>query len=340
MIRIAVDAMGGDKAPREIVTGAIEAARRSVDRFQLILVGDKTIIEKELFHHHFIKKLPISIVHASQKVDMHESAVKSFKEKKDSSIAVAIRLHKEKKADAVVSAGNTGSVMTNAHFYLKSIQGVDRPAIGTLLPNEEGVGLLIDAGSNVNIKASNFQQFGVMGSIFMKHILGIKSPRVGLLNIGEEETKGGGVLQQAYKLLSKSTINFIGNIEGRDILKGTADVVVCDGFVGNILLKFAESLASMLSKSMKRTIRGNLPGTIGLYLLRPSLRKLFKMFDYQEYGGAPLLGINGNCVISHGSSSARAIRNAIEEAFNMVKNNITQQINERIKVKKGEIGEK
>ncbi|MFO7889097.1 MAG: phosphate acyltransferase PlsX [bacterium] len=340
MIRIAVDAMGGDNAPQEIVNGVIEAARRSSDRFELILVGDKTIIEEELTHHHFIKKLPLSIVHAPQIVGMDESAVKSFKEKKDSSIAVAVRLHKEKKVDAVVSAGNTGAVMTNAHFYLHPIQGVDRPAIGTLLPNQEGVGLLIDVGSNVNIKASNFQQFGIMGSIFMQYIIGIKSPRVGLLNIGEEESKGGGVLQQAHRLLSQSTINFIGNIEGRDILKGTADVVVCDGFVGNILLKFAESLAGLLSKSMKRTIRGNLPGTIGLYLLRPSLRKLFKMFDYQEYGGAPLLGVNGNCVISHGSSSARAIKNAIEEAFNMVKNNITQQINERIKAKKGEIGEK
>ncbi len=331
MIRIAVDAMGGDNAPKEIVTGVIESARKSSGKYEIILVGDKSSIKRELKHHHFIKKLPISIVHASQNVGMDESAVKSFKEKKDSSIAVAIRLHKEGRVNAVVSAGNTGAVMTNAHFYLRTIAGVERPAIGTLLPNEEGVGLLIDAGSSVNIKASNYQQFGEMGSIFMKYFMGIKSPKVGLLNIGEEKTKGGGILQQAYKLLSKSAVNFIGNIEGRDILKGTADVVVCDGFVGNILLKFAESLSGMFSKSMRRTIRGNLPGTVGLYLLRPSLRKLFKMFDYQEYGGAPLLGVNGNCVISHGNSSARAIKNAIEEALNMVKNNITRQINERIK---------
>ncbi len=340
MIRIAIDAMGGDNAPREIVTGVIEAARKSDDRFELILVGDKTLIEKELAHHHFIRKLPISVVHASQHVSMDESAVKSFKQKKDSSIAVAIRLQKEGKVNAVVSAGNTGAIMATAHFYLRSIQGVDRPAIGTLLPNEEGVGLLIDVGSSVNVKPLNLQQFGVMGSIFMKYIMGIKNPTVGLLNIGEEKIKGGLICQQAYELLSKSTINFTGNIEGRDILKGTTDVVVCDGFVGNILLKFAESLAGMFSKSMKRTIRGNLPGTVGLYLLRPSLRKLFKMFDYQEYGGAPLLGVNGNCVIAHGSSSARAIKNAIEEAFTMVKNDITQQINKRIKVKKGEISER
>lgn len=339
MIRIAVDAMGGDNAPEEIVTGAIEAARRSSKRFEIILVGDQAVIKKELKSHHFIRKLPVSIVHASQNVRMDEAAVKAFKSKKDSSISVAMRLHKDKKVNAVVSAGNTGAIMTNAYFYLKAIEGVVRPAISTLIPNEEGVGLLLDVGSSVNLKPTNFQQFGVMGSIFMKYIMGIKSPRVGLLNIGEEQTKGGGILQQAYQLLSKSTVNFIGNIEGRDILKGRADVVVCDGFVGNVLIKFAGSLASMVSRSMKRTIRGNLPGTVGLYLLRPSLRKLFKMFDYQEYGGAPLLGINGNCVVSHGSSSARAIRNAIEEAFNMVKNNITQQISERIKVKKGEIGE-
>jgi len=336
MIRIAVDAMGGDKAPEEIVTGAIEAARRSAKRFEIVLVGDKQAVEKELKHHHFIKRLPISIAHASQNVEMDELAVKAFKEKKDASISVAMRLHKDDK----VSAGNTGAIMTNAYFYLKSIKGVERPAIGTLIPNEEGAGLLLDVGSSVNLKPTNFQQFGVMGSIFMEYIRGIHSPKVGLLNIGEEQSKGGGILQQAYKLLSKSAINFIGNVEGRDILKGSADVVVCNGFVGNVLIKFAESLASMFSKSMKRTIRGNLPGTIGLYLLRPSLRKIFKMFDYQEYGGAPLLGINGNCVVAHGSSSARAIRNAIEEAYNMVKNNITQQINERIKVKKGEIGEK
>jgi len=340
MIRIAVDAMGGDNAPEEIVTGVVEAARRASGRFEIILVGDEKLINKELNHHHFIKNLPISIIPASQKVEMEESAVKAFKDKKDSSISVAIRLHKNGKANAVVSAGNTGAAMTNAHLYLRSIEGVDRPAIGTLFPNEQGVGLIIDVGSSVNLKPSNFQQFGVMGSIFMKHIMGIKTPRVGLLNIGEEESKGGSILQRAYKLLSTSTINFIGNIEGRDILKGTADVMVCDGFVGNILLKFAESLSGMISKSMKRTIRGNLPGTVGLYLLRPSLRKLFKMFDYQEYGGAPLLGINGNCVISHGSSSSRAIKNAIEEAYNMVNNDITQRINERIKAKKGEIGER
>lgn len=336
MVRIAVDAMGGDHAPREIVSGAVEAARKTFADYEIVLVGDKKVVKDELKRYHFIKKLPISIIHASEKVDMNESPVKSFKEKKDSSIAVAAQLHKEGKVDAVVSAGNTGAVMTSALFNLGPIKGVLRPAIGSFLPHESGVCLLIDAGSNIGSKSVNLQQFGLMGSIFMNDIMGLKNPGVGLLNIGEEENKGGEILKQAYKLLSGSSINFIGNIEGRDILKGVADVVVCDGFIGNILLKFAESLGSMFAKSMKRTIRGNLPGTVGLYLMRPSLRKLFKILDYQEYGGAPLLGINGNYIICHGSSSSRAIKNAIEEAWKMIYNNVTQHINEQINEKRGD----
>ena len=174
----------------------------------------------------------------------------------------------------------------------------------------------------------------------MKHIIGLDSPRIGLLNIGEESTKGNDAVQRAYTMLNKSSLNFTGNIEGRDILKGQADVVVCDGFNGNVLIKFGESLGRMISMTMKRTIRGNLPGTIGLYLIRPSLRKLFKLFDYQEYGGAPLLGVKGNCIISHGSSSSRAIRNAIEEAWKMVKSKVTQQIESQIKEIKGATREK
>jgi len=174
-----------------------------------------------------------------------------------------------------------------------------------------------------------------MGSLFMNHIIGMASPRVGLLNIGEEESKGGDVVQEAYHLLKKSSLNFCGNVEGRDILKGKADVIVCDGFSGNILIKFGESLARMISMTMKRTIRGNLPGAIGLYLIRPSLRKLVKLFDYQEYGGAPLLGVKGNCIISHGSSSPRAIRNAIDEACKMIKSKVVSHIENRIKEMKG-----
>lgn len=340
MIRIAIDAMGGDKAPEAIVTGAIEASRKSEGRYEVVLVGDTPVVEEELDRHHFIKELPISIAHASQRVSMGEAPATALRRKPDSSIAVAIRLHKEKKVDAVVSAGNTGAVMATALFLLRTIKGVKRPAIGAFMPHESGVCLLLDVGSNVDCKPLHLMQFGMMGSIFMKHIIGLDSPRIGLLNIGEESTKGNDSVQQAYKMLNKSSLNFTGNIEGRDILQGRADVVVCDGFSGNILIKFGESLARMISMTMKRTIRGNLPGTIGLYLIRPSLRKLFKLFDYQEYGGAPLLGVNGNCIISHGSSSSRAIRNAIEEAWKMVKSKVTQQIESQIKEIRGATREK
>jgi glycerol-3-phosphate acyltransferase PlsX len=335
MIRIALDAMGGDNAPSETVAGAIEAARRSDDRFEVVLVGETLDIKKELHHHHFIKDLPISIAHASQKVEMDESPSTSLRKKPDSSIAVAIRLHKEGKVQAVVSAGNTGAIMANSLLLLRPVGGVLRPAIGSFMPHESGVCLLLDAGSNVDSKPLHLLQFGMMGSIFMTQIRSIPSPKVGLLNIGEEPKKGTEVVQEAYQLLEKSPLNFIGNIEGRDILRGSADVVVCDGFTGNVLLKFGESLARMISRTMKRTIRGNLPGALGLYLIRPSLRKLYKLFDYQEYGGAPLLGIKGNCIVAHGGSTARAIRNAIGEAFKMIQEKVTHHIESQIKPMKG-----
>jgi len=332
---IAVDAMGGDHAPEEIVSGAVDAARKSNGRFEVVLVGDQPVVEKELHNHHFIKDLPISIIHASQTVDMSESPSKALRQKPDSSIAVAFKLHKEKKVQAVVSAGNTGAVMASALFSLRPIAGVHRPAIGSFMPHESGVCLMLDVGSNVDCKAEHLHQFGLMGSIFMNHLMDIESPKVGLLNIGEESSKGSEAVQKAYQLLEKSSLNFIGNIEGRDVLTGRSDVVVCDGFSGNVLLKFGESLARMISRTMKRTIRGNLPGAVGLYLIRPSLRKFFKLFDYQEYGGAPLLGVKGNCIIAHGSSSARAIKNAVEESWKMIKGNVTQQIENRINEMKG-----
>jgi len=338
MVRIAVDAMGGDRAPRDIVSGALEAARRSSDRYEVVLVGDIKQVEEELSHHRFTKGLPLSVVHASQKVEMNDSPSTTLRKKPDSSIAVAMRLHKEGKVDAVVSAGNTGAVLASALFLLKRITGVLRPAVGTFMPHESGVCFLIDVGTNVDCKPQHFLQFGIMGAIFMNHILGIEKPRVGLLNIGEEETKGYESVQKAHAVLEKSGLNFQGNVEGRDILKGKADVIICDGFCGNVLIKFGESLARMISTTMKRTIRGNLPGAVGLYLIRPSLRKFFKLFDYQEYGGAPLLGVKGNCIISHGRSRPRAIRNAIKEAWRMVEGDVKGRIEAHIGMK-GVLGE-
>lgn len=336
MMKIAVDAMGGDNAPREIVNGAIEAARRARDRYEVILVGDEKAVKKELKSHHFIKDLPISVVHASEKVEMDEAPATVLRKKPDSSIAVAVQLHKEGKVDAVVSAGNTGAVMAASLFILNRINGVKRPAIGSFMPHESGVGLMIDVGSNVDCKPLHLMQFGLMGSIFMTHIMNINKPRVGLLNIGEEESKGNEVIQEAYRLLSNSSLNFIGNIEGRGVMRGEADVIVCDGFIGNIVLKFGESLARMIALTLKRKIGGNIAGNIGAYLIRPKFRKLLKIFDYQEYGGAPLLGVKGNCIICHGRSNNRAIRNAVEEACKMIQEKVSYQIETQIKKMTGE----
>ncbi len=335
MVRIAVDAMGGDRAPRAVVTGAIEAARRSKEPCEIVLVGDTPLIENELRHHHFIKDLPISIIHASQKVEMDDAPARVLRQKPDSSIAVAIRLHAEGQVDGMVSAGNTGAVMASALFLLKPIEGVLRPAVGSFLPHEAGSCFLIDVGTNVNCKPIHMLQFGMMGSIFINHLLGIEKPKVGLLNIGQEAVKGNETLQSTYRLLEKSTLNFIGNVEGRDIMRGRADVIVCDGFVGNILLKFGESLARMIALTLKRKIGGNIAGTIGHFLIRPKFRKLLKLFDYQEYGGAPLLGVKGNCIISHGSSGPRAIRNAIRVAWNMAREGLTHHIENQIIEMKG-----
>ena len=278
--RIAVDAMGGDKAPGTIVSGAVEAARVAEDKYEIVLVGDKNEIEKQLNHHHFLKGCPISIIQASQKIEMNEAPAMALRKKPDSSIAVATKLHSEGKVDAVVSAGNTGAVLAAALFMLKRIEGVLRPAVGSLHPHETGQCFIIDVGTNVDCKPENLLQFGIMGSIFTNHILNIKKPRVGLLNIGEEPGKGNETTQNAYRLFNKSNLNFIGNVEGRDILRGVADVVVCDGFIGNVLLKFGESLTRMIPVSLKHKIGSNIIGTVGHYLIRPKFRKLLKLFDY------------------------------------------------------------
>jgi glycerol-3-phosphate acyltransferase PlsX len=336
IIRIAVDAMGGDNAPEAIVSGVIEAARLSEGRYEIILVGDKSIINDTLERHHFIKGLPITLVHASQKVEMDESPAMAMRKKPDSSIAVATRLHSEGKVDGVVSAGNTGAIMAAAFFLLNRIEGVLRPAIGSFLPHEGGVCFVIDVGTNVDCKPDHLLQFGIMGSIYINHVLGIEKPRVGLLNIGEEESKGNEVSQVAYKLFKEGKFNFIGNIEGRDIMRGNADVIVCDGFMGNVIIKFGESLTRMIPISLKRKIGSNILGTVGHFLIRPKFRKLLKLFDYQEYGGAPLLGVKGNCIIAHGNSTPSAIRRAIEEAWKMIKENVAGHIEKQIQIMKGE----
>jgi glycerol-3-phosphate acyltransferase PlsX len=341
MIRIAVDAMGGDRAPQAIVSGAIEAARKAKDRYEVVLVGNEDEIQAEIRKHHFMKDIRLSVVHATQKVEMDEAPAQAMKRKPDSSIAVAMKLHKDGKVDGVVSAGNTGAVLAAGLFLLRPIEGVMRPSVGAFIPRGRGNGLtfLIDGGANVDCKPAHLMQFGAMGSILMTHLFGIERPKVGLLNVGEEPTKGNETVLEAFGLLEKSALNFIGNVEGRDIMRDKADVVVCDGFTGNVLVKFAGSLSKVLSSTLKRKIRGNIAGNIGHFLMQHKFTKFIKVFDYQEYGGAPLLGVKGTVIISHGSSSSYAISNAIDVAFKLIQKEIPRRIEILIHQMKGPHGQ-
>lgn len=332
-MKIAVDAMGGDHAPKSIVSGAIGAARLAKNRFEVVLVGDKNKIQQELDRHFRTNELPISVVHASQQVEMDDIPAVALKQKRDSSISVAMQLHKEGAVDAVVSAGNTGAVLASALIKLRKIAGVLRPAIGSILPNGRGATFMIDAGTNVDCKPRQLFQFGVMGSIFMSKLFNIENPRVGLLNIGTEKSKGNEQVQSTYNLFQQSELNFIGNIEGGAVLKDLSDVVVCDGFVGNIILKFAESFNSVYSSNLRNRIGKRLQYNLGAYLLKPAFRRLKKTFDYAEYGGVPLLGIKGVVIIGHGSSSPKAILNAIFEAEKIIKEKVNDQIEKELNVK-------
>ena len=331
MIRIALDAMGGDHAPHDAVHGGVEAARASKGRFEIVLVGDREIVQEELEKHFHIQDLPISIEHASEAVGMHEHPSAVLKQKPDSSIAVAVRLHASRQVSAVVSAGNTGAVMASALFGLKRVRGIRRPAIGQLLPTQDGrQTLLLDVGANVDSRPEDLVQFGVMGSIYMSQLFGLERPRVGLLNVGHEEGKGNEVSIKAHNLFQRCTCNFIGNVEGSDITKGTTDVVVCDGFVGNIVLKAAESMHGLFKNNMKRLVKKYLFSQIGAVLMKPTFDGIRQVFDYQEYGGAPLLGVQGCCIIAHGKSTPRAIKNAVLAAYKFVTEDVTGKIEAEI----------
>ena len=314
-MKIALDAMGGDDAPASIVAGAVQAAKAY--GIEIILVGNESAVRREVACHGG-QDLPLSIVHAPQIVAMHESPSSVVRKKRNSSIWMAVDLVKQGKASAVISAGNTGATMATALFLLGPLRGVERPAIMTVLPTLKGVSLLLDVGANVDCKPHHLLQFAVMGHVYAERILGKPKPRIGLLSIGEEDTKGNEQTKEAFKMLKESPFNFIGNVEGRDVYLGSADVVVCDGFVGNIALKISEGLADTLLKLLKREISKSLLGKLGYLLLRPSLANFQRRIDYAEYGGAPLLGVNGVCIICHGRSSARAIKNAIKVSKDFV----------------------
>ncbi|MGE5580969.1 MAG: phosphate acyltransferase PlsX [Bacillota bacterium] len=322
-MKIAVDAMGGDYAPREIVAGAIAACREF--GAEVILVGIEDEIQKELADKPH-SGLKLEVYHASEVIAMDEHPANAVKRKKDSSLAVANRLVKEGKAAAVISAGNTGAAMATSLLTLGRISGIKRPAIASLMPTMNGFCIVLDAGANADCEPENLLEFAVMGSVYVECVLGIRNPRVGLLSIGEEETKGNKLTIEAHQLLKNSRLNFIGNIEGRDVHHGACEVVVCDGFVGNIVLKLSEGLFSFLMSQIKESISANLLSITGGLLIKNSLRQLKRNLDYTEYGGMPLLGINGLSFISHGSSNAKAIKNAIKGACKAVNDDFVKQI--------------
>jgi glycerol-3-phosphate acyltransferase PlsX len=322
-MKIAVDAMGGDHGPAPNVEGAVQAANEL--GVEVILVGDESQIQEQ------VRRLGgphprLAIKHAPQTVGMHESPALVARKKRDSSIWVATDLVRTGEANAVVSAGNTGASMVASFFVLGVIKGIERPAIAATLPTLTGTAVMLDVGANVDCTAQHLYQFGLMGNEYGKHLFGKPNPRVGLLSIGEEDTKGNEVTKEAFKLLKASPINFIGNVEGRDVYSGTADVIVCDGFIGNVALKISEGLADTIKKLLMKEIAGSLLGRLAYPFLAGPLLGLRRRTDYAEFGGAPLLGVNGICIICHGRSSPKAIKNAIRRARGLVESSLNDLI--------------
>lgn len=322
-MKIAVDAMGGDYAPDVVVKGAVDAVREY--DIEVVLVGEESRITPLLKKSRRAYK-GISVQHASETIGMSESAASSVRRKRDSSIVVGVGLVKQGKADAFVSAGNTGAVVCAGTLGLGMLPGIERPGIGMVMPSLKDITLLIDVGANINPKPTQLLQYGIMADSYFRCILKRENPSVGLLNVGEEESKGTGCYKETRELFDKSRLNFIGNVEGRDIFSGKTDIIVCDGFVGNVALKVSESLAEAIQEFLKRHLLKNPFGIFGLLLLKNSLRSFKKKVDYSEYGGAPLLGVNGVVIIGHGRSNANAVKNAIRVARAEVENRFTDRI--------------
>jgi glycerol-3-phosphate acyltransferase PlsX len=320
--------MGGDYAPQNVIAGALDALRESQGRFEVLFVGPESVLGKELRVAPGSGGLAYQVVDASQIIEMHDPATVGLKGKRNSSISVGLTLHKEGKADAFVSAGHSGAVMSTSTLVLGRIAGIGRPTIGAFLPSQQGVCLLVDAGVNVDCKPQHLYEFGLMGSVYASDAMGVENPTVGLLSIGEEESKGNEAVRDAYKLFRKSRLNFIGNVEGRDILEGKAHVVVCDGFVGNVILKFAESVPGFFKDRMRKLAERSLRAKVLGLLIRGSLRSMMKSLDYEEYGGVPILGVNGVSIIGHGKSTPKAIKSMIFRAEEMVRKNINRHIQE------------
>lgn len=325
--------MGGDAGPPVTVEGAVAAARDH--GLEVILVGDKASVERELARHP-TAGLPITLRHASQVVAMDEPPSQALRRKRDSSMRVAAELVRDGEAAAFVSAGNTGAAMAVAMFTLGVLPGVDRPAIAVVLPNLKSRTILLDAGANVDPKPRHLVQYALMGHVYARDILGLPAPRVGLLSVGEEEGKGTELVREVFKTLEATPLNFVGNVEGRDIYNGSVDVVVTDGFTGNVALKISESLADMIVHLIREELTRTPVAKFGAFLVRPAFRRFWKRVDYVELGGAPLLGINGACIISHGASPPRAVKNAIRVAAEWVRTDVNAHIRAALS---GELGQ-
>ena len=319
-MRIALDAMGGEHAPGEVVQGAVAAAREQ--GVEMVLVGQRDRVEAELEKH----SCDLAIVDASEVIYFSDSPVEAVRRKRDSSIVVGVNLVKKGEADAFVSAGSTGAIVAAATLFLKRIKGIERPALGFLFALPWHSVLLIDVGANADCKPSQLVQFAQMGSVYMERIFGVERPKVGLLSIGEEETKGNQLVRQTHGLLKGSGLNFVGNVEGTDIPRSTADVIVTDGFTGNVLLKTGEGVGEMIVQSLKQTVTQRPHLKVVALILKHSLRNAIQSLDYSEHGGVPLLGVNGNVIIAHGHSEAKAIKNAIFIAKRAVEQNVVEAI--------------
>jgi glycerol-3-phosphate acyltransferase PlsX len=328
--RIGIDAMGGDHGPAAVVAGTALALREMPGRFSVTLVGDESEIRPAL-KRAGAAELPIQIVHAAGQVDMAEKATAAARRRTTTSIGVATQLHKDGKLDAIFSAGNTGAVVATALLGLGRLEAVSRPALAVVMPNTSGGTVVLDVGANAECKASWLVQFAHMGSVYARYLLGRENPRVGLLSIGEEETKGNELVFEAGDLLRRAShLNFIGNVEGRDLVKGNCDVVVTDGFTGNVLLKTAESVAGLLVDVMRDEIGRDPLAMFGTLFMRPALRRMRNKLDWEEHGAAPLLGVDGVCFIGHGSSGPRAFKSAIRTVTAFVENRVNQHIREEI----------
>ncbi|MCR5792257.1 MAG: phosphate acyltransferase PlsX [Lachnospiraceae bacterium] len=329
LVKVAVDAMGGDNAPSEIVKGAVEAVL-SKEQIKVFLVGKDALIEKELSKYQYPSER-IEVVNADEIISNEEAPVMAIRRKKQSSIVVALNLVKNKEADAFVSAGSTGAVLVGGQLIVGRIKGVERPPLAPLIPTVDGVSLLVDCGANVDARPSHLLQFAKMGSIYMENVIGVKNPRVAIVNIGAEEEKGNMLVKETFPLLKNcKDINFIGSIEAREIPNGMADVIVCEAFVGNVILKLYEGVGAALISKVKTGMLSTLRSKIGAVLVKPALKKTLKSFDASRYGGAPMLGLNGLVVKTHGSSTSEEIKNSIVQCISFSEQRINDRLREYI----------